>query len=205
MDQEKVWDEIAEQWHHFRQQKFMPVYDFIEKYNPQKGKILEIGCGNCRNLIPFAKKGFECYGIDFSQNMVKFAEDLAYKNDVKIRLSKEDMTTLSFEDNYFDYILHIASLHHLGSENNIINAIQEAYRVLKPGGLMLLTVWNKFSLRFIAKSKEVLIPWKKKGAYYHRYYHLFDYFELKKLLKLTNFKLVESNIFGRNLVFVLKK
>ena len=70
MSQEKVWDKIAEQWHHFRQQKFQPVYDFIENFKPKKGKILEVGCGNARNLIPFAKSGFECYGIDFSNNML---------------------------------------------------------------------------------------------------------------------------------------
>ena len=38
MNQEKVWDDLAEQWHNFRQLKFRPVYDFIEKYQPKKGK-----------------------------------------------------------------------------------------------------------------------------------------------------------------------
>ncbi|MBS3145266.1 class I SAM-dependent methyltransferase, partial [Candidatus Woesearchaeota archaeon] len=79
MSQEKVWDKIAEQWHHFRQQKFQPVYDFIENFKPKKGKILEVGCGNARNLIPFAKSGFECYGIDFSNNMLRQAKKFAQK------------------------------------------------------------------------------------------------------------------------------
>ena len=205
MTQQKVWDNIAEQWHNFRQSKFRPVYDFIEKYNPKIGKILEIGCGNTRNLIPFAKLNFKCYGLDFSKSMLKQAEKLAKKNKVKIKLIKSDMLNLTFKNNEFDYLLHIASLHHIKTEKNILKALEESYRVLKPKGLMLLTVWNKFQLRFLFKPKELQIPWKVKEKEYLRDYHPFNYFELRKLIKNTNFKILESNIFGENLVFILKK
>ena len=55
------------------------------------------------------------------------------------------------------------------------------------------------------KPKDLEIPWKIKNKEYQRYYHLFDYFELKKLIDKTNFQIIESNILGKNLVFVLKK
>ena len=205
MKQEKIWDEIADQWNDFRQQKFKPTYDFLERFVKNKGKILEIGCGNCRNLIPFAKLGLECYGVDFSENMLLNANKLMRKNHVKINLKKADMKKLPYKDDYFDYVLHIASLHHLSNEENILRALNETYRVLKKEGLTLLTVWNKLQLKFLLKPRELYIPWKKKGKKYQRFFHLFDYFEVKNLLKKTRFKVVESNIFGKNLVFVLKK
>jgi len=205
MSQEKVWDKIAEQWHHFRQQKFQPVYDFIENFKPKKGKILEVGCGNARNLIPFAKSGFECYGIDFSNNMLRQAKKFAQKNNVKINFKKSDMTKIPFKDSNFDYILHIASLHNLEKKWDRKKALQEAYRILKPEGLMLLTVWNKLQLKFLFNKKDVYIPWKLKGEKIPRYYHLFDYFELRKLIKKADFKIIKSNIFGENLIFILKK
>src|SRR3989344_4159076 len=77
MNQKRVWDAIASQWNNFRQAQFKPVYDFIERYQPKKGKVLEVGCGNARNLIPFAKQGFECHGIDFSSKMIEKSKELS--------------------------------------------------------------------------------------------------------------------------------
>ena len=205
MNQEKIWDAIAEQWHHFRQGKVETVYGFLGKYCDKKGKILEIGCGNARNLIPFAKLNFECYGVDFSKKMLENADKYARKNNVNIRLLKSDMTSLSFEDDYFDYVLYVSSLHHLDNEEKRLKALKEAYRVLKKNGLMLLSVWNKLQFRFIFRSKDLDISWRFKDKKYDRYYHLFDYFELRKLVKIANFSILEYNIFGGNLVFVLKK
>ena len=205
MNQEKVWDAIADQWHNFRQQQFKPVYDFIERYQPKKGKILEIGCGNCRNLIPFAKNGFECHGLDFSKNMLAQAKKMMQKHKANIELKKANITNLPYKSNQFDYILHIASLHHLKEEESIESSLREASRILKPEGIMLLTVWNKLQLKFITRPKELHIPWKKNNREYKRFFHLFDYFELRRLLKNVNFQILESNILGKNLIFVLKK
>ncbi len=205
MNQKQVWNAIADQWNNFRQIKFMPVYDFLERYKPKQGKILEIGCGNARNLIPFAKQNFECHGIDFSEKMIEKSKEVSKKNNLAITLKKADMSKLPYKDNQFDYILHISSLHHLNSEESIQKALNEAYRVLKSNGLMLLTVWNKLQSRFLLKPKDLFIPWKKNKKEFNRFYHLFDFFELKKLIKKTDLKILESNIFGKNLVFVLKK
>ena len=115
------------------------------------------------------------------------------------------MTKLPYKNNYFNYILHIASLHHLNSEEKILKSLNETYRVLKPKGLVLLTVWNKLQLKFLLKPKDLLVPWKIKSKQYKRYYHLFDYYELRKLIRKTKFKIIESNLLGKNLVFVLEK
>ncbi|MFH1592217.1 MAG: class I SAM-dependent methyltransferase [Candidatus Woesearchaeota archaeon] len=205
MNQEKVWDILAKQWHNFRQLKFRPVYDFLERYQLKKGRILEIGCGNSRNLIPFAKLGFECYGVDFSKKMLEQSQKLSEKHDITLTLKEANMIKLPYKDNYFDYVLHISSLHHLKSEEDILKALNEAYRVLKPKGLMLLTVWNKLQLKFLMKSRELYVPWRLKGKSYGRFYHLFDYLELKRFIKKLDLEILESNILGKNLVFVLKK
>ena len=205
MNREKIWDSIAAQWHHLRQSEFKPVYDFIKIYKPRRGKILEIGCGNARNLIPFASKGFDCYGLDFSQKMLDKAKENAIKNQVKIILFKSDMIHLPFKNGYFDYILFPSTLHHADTEEKRILSLQEAYRVLKKNGLLLLTVWNKLQFRFLFRPKNVTVPWHINKKRYDRFYHLFDYFELKQLVKKSHFKILKSNILGNNLIFILKK
>jgi SAM-dependent methyltransferase len=110
-----------------------------------------------------------------------------------------------YKKDYFDCILHTASLHHLETGEERIKSLQESYRVLKHSGLMLLTVWNNLQPRFLFSKKDIFIPWKIKSIQYHRFYHLFDYFELRRLIEKTDFKIIRSNIFGENLVFILKK
>lgn len=205
MNQKQVWNKISSQWYNFRQTKFSPVYDFLERYKPKKGKILEIGCGNSRNLIPFAKLNFECFGIDFSKEMIEYSKKTAQKHNIKLNLKEADMTKLPYKTSYFDYLLHISSLHHLNSEEKVLTALNEACRILKPEGLMLLTVWNKLQLRFLLKPKDLIIPWKHRHKEYPRFYHMFDFIELKKLIQKTQFNILESNIFGKNLIFILKK
>ena len=63
--QQKIWDLIAPNWNNFRQKPLRELY----KLNWKKGKILDLGCGNSRNLLPF--KQLQCYGLDFSKNMLK--------------------------------------------------------------------------------------------------------------------------------------
>ena len=92
MNQEQVWDVLAESWSNFRNKiQEKEIYDL----NWKEGKLLDVGCGNCRNLIPF--KNLELYGIDFSKNMLKEAKKLSDKNNLKINLKKSDMRKIPFK------------------------------------------------------------------------------------------------------------
>lgn len=198
-NQEKVWDAIAEQWYHFRQQQFKDVKEEIEKLiKLKKGKILEIGCGNCRNLKDFAKAGFVCYGIDFSRKMLKFARLYCKKYGFKVILKKAKVESLPFKNNTFDYLLAIAILHHLKPRQQI-KAVKEMYRVLKDDGLALISVWNKKS-----KLKEEFVPWKIKNKIYLRYYYFFSLEELKKLFYEEGFKILKEKV-NKNIVIIVKK
>lgn len=213
-NQEKVWDALAEQWYHFRHQPFKDVSKEIKKLSKlKKGKILEIGCGNCRNLLPFAKSGFDCYGIDFSKEMIKFARKYCKKHELKVKLKKARAEKLPFKNREFDYILNIATLHHLNKKEQE-KSVKEMWRVLKPKGLALIAVWNiKNENRKVKgkgknaekeKIKEKYIGWKVKGKTYWRYYYLFTMPELKKLFKEHGFKIIKDKK-NNNLIILVKK
>lgn len=199
-NQEKVWDAIAEQWYHFRHQQFKDVAKEIEKIAKlKKGKVLEIGCGNCRNLKTFALKGFNCYGIDFSREMIKYAKKYCKKHKFKVKLKKAMAEKLPFKKNSFDYVLCIATLHHLKPLAQE-KAVKEMWRVLKPEGIGLIAVWNKK----VSKAKEKYISWKVKDKSYWRYYYLFTISELKKLFEKHEFKILKQRT-GKNLILVIRK
>ena len=206
LSQEEVWDAIAEQWGNFRQKPHKDVEkrlkDVIEKWKP--GKILDIGCGNCRNISIFSSKGFKCYGIDFSKNMIEKAKRFCDKYNAKIELKKGEAEKIDFPDESFDYALCLNVLHCIETGKRE-KAVREIKRVLKPEGEALISVWNKLQKRFIFSKKESVIPWTVKGNKYNRYYYLFTPIEIKRLFKNNGFKILGCNTFGRNIVLHVKK
>ncbi|MBI2110607.1 class I SAM-dependent methyltransferase [Candidatus Woesearchaeota archaeon] len=202
MRQQKVWDDISESWHNFRQRPVQEAIFYSNHWKPDK--ILDIGCGNCRNLLPFAQQGFQCYGIDFSREMLEKAHLYAKKHNFKVKLRQAHMEHLPFKENTFDYCISIASFHHIETKQKRKKSLQEMRRVLKRDGYLLLAVWNKLQWRFLFSKKDSFITWHVKRKSYQRYNHLFTYLELKKLVQEAGFQIIKSNIFGRNLIFLLK-
>ena len=198
INQEEVWNSIAESWNNFRQK---PSED-LKDLKWEKGNLLDIGCGNCRNLLPF--KNLRLYGMDLSEEMIKQAEKFCKRNNLKVSLKMADMRKIPFKDDYFDYCLCMASLHHLNKEDGK-KALKEIYNILKKDGQCVISVWNRYP-KFIFRRKEIYIPWRRKNKVYHRYYYLYNYFELKKLLLKNNFKIVKSGkIFDKNITFLIQK
>jgi len=204
IQQQEVWDSIASSWNSFRRKPLEIAEKLSLKW--KRGRILDIGCGNCRNLLPFAKAGFECWGVDFSNEMIKNAKKFCDSNSIKVNLQQAKAERLPFPSWHFDYCLNIASLHNIEDAEQRKIALFEMRRVLKPGGKALVVVWNKLQLRFLFKPKNYYVKWNVGSKIYRRYYHLFTYFELRKLLKQTEFEILHSaGIFGGNLFFIIKK
>ena len=98
------------------------------------------------------------------------------------------MQSLPFPDASFDVVYCIAALHHLPDEASRLQALSEMRRVLKPGGIVVLTNWHltpetiKPDYREFTP-REYLIPWKNQdGAVVgERYYHAFTEEELHLL------------------------
>ncbi len=194
MNQKKVWNRIAEKWNNFRQKPEKKAEELARLWKP--GKILDVGCGNCRNLFPFSK--FDCYGVDFSENMIKEARKYTSKKNIKVNLKVDDANKLPFKDNNFDYVIAFAMLHHL---KNPEDGVKEIGRVLKKKGQAYISIWNKMQLRFLFKRKETYVKFGKEK----RYYHFISFLEMRRLFKKYNFKILNSKLFGKNLEFLVEK
>ncbi len=213
-DIEKVYDSIAEDWHNKRQK---PTLIDPDKYASSwpKGKLLDIGCGLANCTAEFAKKGFDCVGVDVSKQQLTWAKKYLAKNGVNFPLIKANCLDLPFKDNTFDYVISIAVFHHLDSDEKRLKAFREVYRVLKPNGTALVTCWNKTQPRFILGSGDRYVKWSHKARNHYRYYHLFTYWEMRRLAEKAGFKIVKLfaeesyklpfKMFSKNVCAILKK
>jgi ubiquinone/menaquinone biosynthesis C-methylase UbiE len=112
-------------------------------FNMAKGKkLLEIGHGIGTDLLTFCEGGAEVYGIDITEEHHKLATLNFKLHGKQCVLKLCDSANIDFPSNYFDYVYSHGVLHHTP---DTVRCISEAYRVLKPGGLFVLSLYHTYS------------------------------------------------------------
>jgi SAM-dependent methyltransferase len=103
-------------------------------------RILDLGCGVGRNMIYFAERGFEMYGLDFSPYAIERAkqrlEEAKLRADLQIGGMAEQ---LPYPDGFFDAVLSVRALHH-ADVATIQNIVGEVHRVTRHGGYVYVQV-----------------------------------------------------------------
>lgn len=200
---------IAEEFSRTRQ--FIWDLEPLSQYVWDGEKVLDLACGNGRLLEALKHKSIDYFGIDSSEKLIEIAK----RKYGGAKFQVADVLSLPFPNNFFDKIFSIRILHHIPSENFRIHFLKETKRVLKPEGLLILTVWNVWRskhrmnllrmikygfLKIIGKSNldfgDVFVPWKIKNGKILRYYHFFTKNSLKNLIEKSNFKAKETWLFG---------
>lgn len=102
-------------------------------------RVLDVGCFFANNLVPFADAGCECHGVDLSQDMVDIAQKVLNERGFPAQIKVGSNRKLPYDDDHFDLLLSINTLHYEGSEDNIRSALGEFRRVLRPGGALYLS------------------------------------------------------------------
>jgi ubiquinone/menaquinone biosynthesis C-methylase UbiE len=193
----EVYDKISTHFSNTRYKVWKSVKKIIESI-PSTASVLEVGCGNGKNLKDMSHVKNKT-GCDMSPQFV----DMVLKMGIECRIA--NILNLPHESEMFDYVLCIAVLHHLSTENRRKQGIDELIRVTKPGGVIFIQVW---ALEQPAKSKrqfneqDSLVSWDNIE---HRYYHLFVCGELEKLVKSLNVNITDSFYEDGNWVMILKR
>jgi ubiquinone/menaquinone biosynthesis C-methylase UbiE len=117
------------------------IGDLAEKFKERGIKrILDLGSGAGRHLVFLAKEGFEMSGIDSSQTAVKINREKLESEGLEADLKVGDIyEKLPYPDDFFDAIVSIQVIHH-STISNIRVVIKELERILRPGGLIFITV-----------------------------------------------------------------
>ena len=100
-------------------------------------KILDAGCTIGHNTLPWAQTfpEAEVTAIDVAAPVLRYGHARAESIGVPVHFRQMDATAMKFEDNTFDVVFSSMFLHELPLKD-IHAYLKEAYRVLKPGGLL---------------------------------------------------------------------
>jgi len=214
LNNEETWDVIS---YSFNKTRIKPwdICDNFMKSLKLSDIVLDLGCGNGRNLIPYNKLIKKGIGLDLSKNLLDIFNKKINDNKIKkFDLIHSNITDLPFKDNTIDTIIYIAALHNINYRHNRIKSLYEIKRVLKNDGKALISVWSrwqdkyfKYFLKkmFLTKDKiiknkfgDVIIPWKKDGLNVSRYYHLYSKYEFINDIKRAGLKI--SSIQGVKII-----
>ncbi|MES2273539.1 MAG: bifunctional 2-polyprenyl-6-hydroxyphenol methylase/3-demethylubiquinol 3-O-methyltransferase UbiG, partial [Chlamydiota bacterium] len=122
----------------------------IEQRLGKKRRVLDIGCGAGLLTNALAKEGHQVCGIDLSKTSL----EVAMRHDETKRVSYEvaNAYALPYPDGHFDAVSAMDVLEHVEMPARLI---QEASRVLKPGGLFFFHTFNRNPLSYLVIIKGV--------------------------------------------------
>ncbi|MHA1931581.1 MAG: class I SAM-dependent methyltransferase [Promethearchaeota archaeon] len=140
----RYWDENAENWTKLVRMGYDRSRNLVNspaffKMLPEVLNLegLDIGCGEGYNTRITAKLGAKITAIDISKVFIKYAKESEEIEPLGIKYQVASGTNLLFSNNHFDFAIATMSLMDM-AENE--KAIEEAYRVIKPGGFFQFSI-----------------------------------------------------------------
>ena len=164
----------------------------FEKFLPNPNiRILEAGCGLGGWVYYFESKGYEIIGVEYEESIVKRVKEY----DKNSPIVYGDVNNLDFPDNFFDAYISLGVIEHF--EEGPQRALLEAKRVLKPGGLIFVTVpyLNFFRKIIVHPLRDLYFAIRRlqgKNDYFWEYRYTKK--ELAGFLKDTGFKIIYTAI-----------
>jgi len=111
----------------------------FRKYNVKE--ILDVGCGTANHIIYLSKKGYRCYGLDASEQMLNIAIAKSRRENVKIKFFKGDIRTFILRKK-FDAIISLYVLSYMLTNDELKKVLKNIYTMLKTDGLLIFNVIN---------------------------------------------------------------
>lgn len=130
-----------------RYDEYAPWMKSVLEFDQFPGKkVLEAGFGMGTDLFQFAMAGSIVTGIDLVPRHLEIATKRfsLYRMNADLRLG--DAENIPFHDAAFDLVYSFGVIHHTPGAQKAVN---ELYRVLKPGGKAIIGVYHKFSAFYL--------------------------------------------------------
>ena len=155
---------------------------FMTLANEPVGKLLDVGCGGGRLLNRMKKGGWQVEGVDFD---AQSTEKVTARYGIKTHVG--DLSQCALPSDSFDVICMSQTIEHLYDPDA---TLRESLRILKPGGLLVMTTPNVLSLG----ACEYGAFWR--GWEAPRHLHLFSVTSLQRLTQNAGFKITEACTFS---------
>jgi tellurite methyltransferase len=116
--------------------------------------ILDVGCGNGRNLVYFFQNNFEVFGIDQDPAAIALVKKKSFQlapNNSQENFVVASAEAIPFKEEAFDSIVCNAVLHFAKDKNHFDSMLRSIWRVLKPGGFLFVRLASSIGIENLVK------------------------------------------------------
>jgi SAM-dependent methyltransferase len=143
MADDNPWEDIYRRDGHVFTEVHAAVPEFASLLNRRGklgGRFLDVGCGNGRHLVYFSRLGYRVTGMDSAPSALKLSQEWLERNGLYADLLLSDSRyPFPVSDESYDILLSTQVIHH-ALLRTVLFTINEITRVVRPGGLILITV-----------------------------------------------------------------
>lgn len=116
---------------------------YILSHADKHSTIIDVGCGAAPVVKELLLKDYNCIGLDYSFDMLKFSKEVLKKSGIERQpVLQADCQALPFSDAQFDYIICLGVISYV---EDYRPALRELSRLLKPGGKLIISYRNKYN------------------------------------------------------------
>ena len=113
-----------------------------KRINPKANNLLDVGCGAGNYTLKMLSKvpNLNCTLVDLSQPMLDRAfQRVSNHTNQTVEVLQGDIRAVNLKENHYDIILAGAVLHHLRDDNDWEKTFKKLYKLLKPGGCLMIS------------------------------------------------------------------
>jgi len=125
------------------------TWRYLDKYLPPEGNILEIGAATGAYTLELARRGFAVTAVDLSSNLIELCKKRVSEEGLeeKVTFIVADVRDINeLGDTVFDAVLLMGPLYHLVFEGDRKTAVKEAFKRLKPGGIIFSSFISRYGI-----------------------------------------------------------
>lgn len=181
---------------------YTPWIELVKKY---KGSLLDIGCGSGTLLISLNQLGYDCTGLDLSNEMLEIARKKIIMNHLSINIIEANMINFDLRKRFDIITCFFDTLNHLSTEEEVVQSINLMSKHLNEDGVILIDLFTKEKMsdidneEFIFDELTYNAVWKMKtknnniihnleflvGDNIIKEQYIETYFDIKKILPKT--------------------
>lgn len=177
---ENYWEKVGHDVDRLSDATVYPLFP-IDRYVTKESKMLEAGCGLGRVLKHYFYQGYDIQGIEYNAFCCRRLKE----EDPNLPVLQASIADLPYATETFDIVMAFGVIGHL--ENEMENAFREAYRVLKPNGLLAASLCPNNLVRNVFDLVNRMRHGKENKYFYT---WLFRRGEIRKMLRKHGFELL---------------
>lgn len=128
------------------QLEYATTMHYIRWYAKPGSKVLEIGAGTGRYSIALAKEGYQVKAVELVESNLEVLRKNSSDMEDIVSYQGDALDLSRFEDNEFDVTLLFGPMYHLYDKEDVHKAIEEAIRVTKKGGTILVAFLSVYAI-----------------------------------------------------------